>query len=206
FRANWAGAGAVWEAWRRSCDSQSPACHLFSSLGAGWMCAGRDRLLERWHLNNSGATTSTSSSIGGEFVFTEATNSGTDFCAAPGTCYKQGHFFSDWCVLPALLPVFSPARAPSFLNIRIPSHYYYGRTRRYMYTWDPINLKQRTVDSMDVPWEDKRDAVWWHGASTGGGSSPPGFDSRYQCHQFLCMASVGPSKESTTVVMFVVPP
>ncbi|KAJ6598165.1 hypothetical protein DFH09DRAFT_1243772 [Mycena vulgaris] len=206
FRADWAGAGSVWEAWRRSCDPQSPARRLFSSLGAGWVRAGRDRLLERWHLNNGGAATSTSSSVGGEFAFAETTNSGIDFCAAPGARYEQGHFFSDWRVLPALVPVFSPARAPGFLDIRIPSHYYYGGTRRYTYAWDPINLEQRAVDSMEVPWEDKRDAVWWRGASTGGGGSPPGFGSGYQRHRFLRMASVGPSEERTTAVTFAVPP
>ncbi|KAJ7687687.1 hypothetical protein B0H17DRAFT_1069507 [Mycena rosella] len=210
FSPDWAGTGSVWEAWRRTCTPQSPARRLYSSLGAGWVGAGRDRLRERWHENNGGGA-SASPGVGGELEFAEETNAGTDFCAAPGAHYEHGHFFSDWRLLPALVPVFSPARAPGFLDIRIPSHYYYGGTRRYTYAWDPINLEQRAVDAMEVPWEEKRDAVWWRGASTGGGSNPPGFGGGYQRHRFLRMASVGAVEESTalgraTAVTFAVPP
>ncbi|KAJ7489099.1 capsular associated protein [Mycena latifolia] len=210
FSPDWAGSGSVWEAWRRTCSPQSPARRLFSSLGAGWVGAGRDLLLERWYANNGGAA-ATSTSVGGGFGFVQETNAGVDFCASPGAHYEQGHFFSDWRTIPALVPVFSPARARGFLDIRIPSHYYYGGTRRYTYAWDPINLEQRAVDAMEVAWEAKRDAVWWRGASTGGGSSPPGFGSGYQRHRFLRMASVGavsdgPAQERTTAVTFAIPP
>ncbi|KAJ7487079.1 hypothetical protein FB451DRAFT_1006909, partial [Mycena latifolia] len=183
FSPDWAGSGSVWEAWRRTCSSQSPARRLFSSLGAGWLGAGRDLLLERWYANKGGAA-ATSTSVGGEFEFLQETNVGVDFCAAPGAHYEQGHFFSDWCVIPALVPVFSPARARGFLDIRIHGHYYYGGTRRrYTYAWDPINLEQRAVDAMELAWEARRDAVWWCSASTGGERSPPGFGSGYQRHR-----------------------
>ncbi|KAJ7097534.1 hypothetical protein C8R44DRAFT_366408 [Mycena epipterygia] len=215
FRPDWAGMGSVWEAWRRSCTPQSPARRLYSSLGAGWVDRGRDLLQERYSANNGGAKSEASAqtSRGEEFHFAEGTNAAMDFCSAPAAHYEQGHFFSDWRVLPALVPVFSPARARGFLDIRIPSHYYYGGTRRYTYGWDPINLEQRAVDPMEVPWENKRDAVWWRGASTGGGSSPPGFGGSYQRHRFLRMSSVGVATgtspealQRTTAVTFAVPP
>ncbi|KAF7375354.1 CAP10 domain-containing protein [Mycena sanguinolenta] len=63
-----------------------------------------------------------------------------------------------------------------------------------------------------VPWEEKRDVVWWPGASTGGGSSPPGFGRGCQRHRFLRMSSVGlvpgtaADAQRTTVVTFAVPP
>ncbi|KAJ7100818.1 hypothetical protein B0H15DRAFT_817432 [Mycena belliarum] len=208
FTPDWAGSGSVWEAWRRTCAPTSPARRLFSSLGPGWARAGRDRLLERWAAN-TGAATSTSTSVGAEFEFARATNARADFCAAPRAHYEQGHFFSDWRVIPALVPVFSPARARGFLDVRIPSHYYYGGTRRYTYGWDAVNLEQRAVDAMEIPWEAKRDAVWWRGPSTGGGGSPPGFGSGYQRHRFLRMASVGTvdgEEDRTTAVTFAVPP
>ncbi|KAJ7129041.1 hypothetical protein C8R46DRAFT_1363279 [Mycena filopes] len=230
FRADWAGAGSVWDAWRRTCAPTSPARRLYSSLGAGWAGArgGHDRLAEAYytHMAAANADEETQSVTGGsasvpgsgsEFQFVRATGADMDFCAAPAAHYEQGHFFSDWRVLPALAPVFSPARARGFRDIRIPSHYYYGGTRRrvlalYTYAWDPVNLEQRPVDPMEVPWEEKHDAVWWRGASTGGGSSPPGFGAGYQRHRFLRMSSVGiapgavNSAQRTTAVTFAVPP
>ncbi|KAJ7712685.1 capsular associated protein [Mycena metata] len=221
FTADWAGTGSVWDAWRRTCPPTSPSRRLYDSLGAGWSGTqgGRDRLAEAYHagVNAASGQTQTVLSVGGganqgEFVFARRTNAEVDFCSAPAAHHEQGHFFSDWRVLPALVPVFSPARARGFGDIRIPSHYYYGGTRRYTYGWDPVNLEQRTVDAMEVPWEGKRDAVWWRGASTGGGSSPPGFGSGYQRHRFLRMASVGlvsgtaADMRRTTPVTFAVPP
>ncbi|KAJ7028040.1 hypothetical protein C8F04DRAFT_1266432 [Mycena alexandri] len=224
FRADWAGAGSVWDAWRRTCPPTSPARRLYSSRGAGWAGArgGHDRLAETYYAHLAGDSASdqhtqtNSGSVGvpgqgGEFEFVHKTGADMDFCTAPAAHYEQGHFFSDWRVLPALAPVFSPARARGFRDIRIPSHYYYGGTRRYTYAWDPINLEQRAVDPMEVPWEKKRDAVWWRGASTGGGSSPPGFGSGYQRHRFLHMSSVGlvpgtaADAQRSTAVTFVIP-
>ncbi|KAJ7497960.1 hypothetical protein B0H11DRAFT_1856429 [Mycena galericulata] len=201
---DWAGSGSVWEAWRRTCFPEAPARRLYSSLGAGWgggrRGGPRDLLRERWEANNAQAPLqSAQTSVGGELSFVTSTHADMDFCAAPGAHYEQGHFFSDFRTLPALAPVFSPARAKGFGDIRIPSHYYYGGTRRYTYGWDWINLEQRDVDSMEVPWEAKRDAVWWRGASTGGGGSPPGFGAGYQRHRFLRMASVGLEGARTTM-------
>ncbi|KAF7335723.1 CAP10 domain-containing protein [Mycena venus] len=226
---------------------------------------------------------------GADFAFIPETGAGeVDFCARPGAHYEQGHFFSDWRVLPALVPVFSPARGtrvrrhpraeplllwwdeevrfsherveeedafsrwlarflpylllafpivpgpffspPIFPFIPSPSRslslislifssfvLFVDSTNplasydRYTYAWDPINLEQRAVDAMEVPWEKKRDVVWWRGASTGGGSSPGGFGKGYQRHRFLRMSSVGlvpgtlADAQRTTAVTFAVP-
>ncbi|KAF7313183.1 CAP10 domain-containing protein [Mycena kentingensis (nom. inval.)] len=225
--ADWAGNGSVWDSWRRTCHPSSPARRLYSSLGSGWAGAAgaRDRLAEGFYAwqerlrlrgGNSkyagAASTTSSGGLGSEFAFVRETGARSiDFCRNPGERYEQGHFFSDWRTYPLHVPIFSPGRAQGFADIRIPSHYYYGGTKRYTYAWDPINLEQRATDPMEVPWEQKRDAVWWRGASTGGGSNPPGFGSGYQRHRFLRMSSVGhvPSTgadgDRTTAVTFEVP-
>ncbi|KAJ7910287.1 glycosyltransferase family 90 protein [Mycena leptocephala] len=217
FRPDWAGLGSVWDAWRRTCPPTSPARRLYSAVGPGWagLSGGKDRLAEayrEWTLGASarsdkqtvfatgtaavgtgrakvnkskaGAAGEDKASAGhpgigsgSEFAFARDTNAGLDFCNAPGAHYEQGHFFSDWRVLGALVPVFSPARSRAL------------GTSAYTYAWDPINLEQRAVDPMEVPWEEKRDVVWWRGASTGGGSSPKGFGGGYQRHRFLRMSS-----------------
>ena len=120
---------------------------------------------------------------GTDFSFVTSTSYDLDFCQQPHAHYTQGHFFSDWRTIPALYPVFSPAKAQGFLDIRIPSHYYYGSTKRYTYGWDSVNLQLKDIDDMEVPWEQKKDKIFWRGATTGGGSSPPGFSPQYQRHR-----------------------
>ncbi|KAF8965814.1 capsular associated protein [Flammula alnicola] len=192
FKPDWGADGNVWEAWRRTCDPQSPARRLFSSLRTS------SNLQVKNHLASSEVTP------GSDFKFMKTTSSTEDYCSHPYAHYQQGHFFSDWRSIPVLYPVFSPAKAQGFMDIRIPSHYYYGSTKRYTYGWDSVNLELKAVDPMEVPWEDKIDKIFWRGATTGGGSHPPGFAPRYQRHRFLRMTS--DKSNATRVVTFADPP
>ncbi|TCD65305.1 capsule-associated protein CAP1 [Steccherinum ochraceum] len=139
-----------------------------------------------------------------EFSFPESVSGNYSFCENPWAHYNQGHFFSDWRTVSVLFPVFSPAKASGYLDIRIPSHYYYAQTRRYTYGWDPVNLELKPTDHMETAWEQKSDKIFWRGASTGGGSSPPGFSANYQRHRFVRMAS--DDSTSNRTVVFADPP
>jgi len=99
----------------------------------------------------------------------------------------EGNVWEAYCRTcdPVFFPVFSPAQAPGYSDIRIPSHYYYGQTRRYTYGYDPVNMELKEVDGIETPWDMKSDKIFWRGASTGGGSSPPGFAAQYQRHRFF---------------------
>ncbi|KAG6818280.1 hypothetical protein H0H93_006311, partial [Arthromyces matolae] len=177
--SDWRDDGTVWEAWRRTCHPRSPARRVLSSLRNTFSSPHKNYLSKtRVSLNSP------------EFTFVDTTTAQTtDFCSNPHEHNNHGHFFSDWRTIPVLYPVFSPARAKGFMDIRIPSHYYYGSTPRYTYGWDPINLELHEVDKMEVPWNEKRDKVYWRGATTGGGNHPAGFSPQYQRHRFLRMAS-----------------
>ncbi|KAF9237133.1 hypothetical protein BU15DRAFT_76241 [Melanogaster broomeanus] len=133
------------------------------------------------------------------FFFAESLDDSFDFCQNPWAHYAQGHFFSDWRTIPVLYPVFSPAKAQGFLDIRIPSHYYYRQNTRYTYGWDAENQFPKEVDDMEVPWDDKSEVIFWRGATTGGGSTPPGFSPSYQRHRFLRMAHESSSANYTIV-------
>jgi hypothetical protein len=172
FAPDWHGTGNVWEAFRRTCSPNSPARRLFSSLRNTFANHVTDYL--------AGASTT---SPGADFSFARTTDAKSNFCLKPWAHYAQGHFFSDFRTIPAVYPVFSPGKAPGFLDIRIPSHYYYGSTPRYTYGWDPVNLELKAVDGMEVPWEDKSNKIFWRGASSGGGSNPPGHSAQYQRHR-----------------------
>ncbi|KAK7678714.1 hypothetical protein QCA50_018296 [Cerrena zonata] len=189
FTPDWRGEGNVWEAFRRTCEPHSSARRLFSSFRASSTSTNRtSQLTTRNH----------------EFVFARQTHGNYSFCHNPWAHYNQGHFFSDWRTIPMLFPIFSPAKASGYQDIRIPSHYYYAQTRRYTYGWDPVNLELKPVDHMETPWEDKSDLIFWRGASTGGGSSPPGFAAQYQRHRFVRMASDESSTNRT--IVFADPP
>jgi len=120
-----------------------------------------------------------------EMEFALSAGGNYSFCENPWAHYIQGHFFSDWRTVPVMFPIFSPAKASGF-------------------GWDPVNLELKQVDHMETPWELKSDAVFWRGASTGGGSSPPGFAAQYQRHRFVRMTS----DESANIrtVVFADPP
>jgi hypothetical protein len=170
FTSDWGDTGNVWEAFRRTCSPSSPARRLFSAV--------RNSFSQRVHYffqGHEGAST--------DFRFAKTTGAKIDFCQKPWAHYNQGLFFSDWRTIPVLYPVFSPAKFPGFSDIKIPSHYYYGSTPRYTYGWDAVNLELKDVDDMEVPWENKTAKFFWRGATTGGGSHPPGFSQQYQRHR-----------------------
>jgi len=186
FAPDWRGDGSVWESFRRTCDPSSQARRLFGSVrGAsamGPVFAHRPQVYlpapEREMNNNQG-----------DFTFVKDVDYDFDFCADPWARYNQGHFFSDWRTIPVLYPVFSPASARGFSDIVIPSHYYYSSTKKYTYGWDPEKKIINDVDYSEVAWENKTDKIFWRGATTGGGNSPPGFMKTYQRHRLLEMTA-----------------
>lgn len=193
FIPDWTADENIWEAWRRTCPPDTSARRLFSSQ--------RNPFASKQTPDYISPTSPAEESTikpGLDFKFMSSTNTNVDFCLHPHMHTSQGHFFSDWRSIPALYPVFTPARSQGFMDIRIPSHYYYGSTKRYTYGWDPINLELKDTDPMEVPWEDKIDKVFWRGATTGGGSHPPGFSSQYQRHRFLRMTSLSASHSPGT--------
>ena len=176
FIPDWRGDGNVWESYRRTCAPSSQARRLFSSLRSTL----KDGQVPISRLANAGVTIEIASE---DFVFPADIDDKYDFCDHPWAHYNQGHFFSDWRTIHALYPMFSPAKGTGYADILIPSHYYFSSTKRYTYGWDPVNMKIKDVDDMETAWEDKSDDIFWRGATTGGGSSPPGFLAQYQRHR-----------------------
>ncbi|KAI0045617.1 glycosyltransferase family 90 protein [Auriscalpium vulgare] len=188
---DWRGRGSVWEAYRRTCAPDTPARRLFASNRASIT-------------NDSTNYLSTSPHLGAEFQFARDVDRRFAFCDSPSAHSQQGHFFSDWRTVPIPYPILSPAKTAGFSDIKIPSHYYYGTTRRYTYAWDEVNMELKELDSMETPWEQKSDKIFFRGATTGGGSSPPGFAQQYQRHRFVRMAT--DASNTTHTVVFADPP
>jgi hypothetical protein len=178
FIPDWRNDGNVWEAYRRTCDPSSQARRLFGSLRAQL----KEGQIPISRLADAGIVSNAPTD---EFTFSETVDDQYDFCDHPWAHYNQGHFFSDWRTIRALYPMFSPAKGVGYSDILIPSHYYFSSTKRYTYGWDPVNQIIKDVDDMETKWEDKSDDIFWRGATTGGGSSPPGFLSQYQRHRLV---------------------
>jgi len=121
FKPDWGDDGNLWKAWRRTCNPQCSARRLFSSM------RNPSTVQVRNHFVSANVTP------GANFSFVKGTSSQEDYCEMPYAHHTQGHFFSDWRSIPALYPVFSPAKARGFMDIRIPSHYYFSSTPRYTY-------------------------------------------------------------------------
>jgi len=177
FLADWAGdGGSVWKAFLRTCAPTSQARRRYHSLRSNLR---DDQAPVDWIATLGGLSRNASA----DFAFSDGVDDRFDFCANPGAHFDQGHFFSDWRTLDTLYPIFSPAKAPGFNDILIPSYYNYWPTERYTYGFDPDTFTIKDVDDMEVAWEKKSDRIFWRGATTGGGSTPSGFLSRYQRHR-----------------------
>jgi len=174
FNPDWGADGNIWEAWRRTCHPDTTSRRLYSSLRSPFVFSPKNYL--------KGGS---SPAAGDDFEFAKDTAADFDFCKHPHEHYTQGHFFTDWRSIPVLYPVFSPARAKGFMDVRIPSHYYYGSTKGYTYGWDFDKKVLTPVDKMEKPWEEKIDKIFWRGATTGGGSHPPGFSPQYHRHRLV---------------------
>ncbi|KZO99021.1 glycosyltransferase family 90 protein [Calocera viscosa TUFC12733] len=197
FIPDWRGDSSVWEAFRRTCPPTSAARRLYSATVAQ-LESGQipmNRISAQAEAKGKAPVPS------GDFSFQEDTDDHFSFCDHPEIHVQQGHFFSDWRTIPVLYPVFSPAKAPGFSDILIPSHYYYASTKRYTYGWDPVREVIKETDDGEVRWNRKKDLIFWRGATTGGGSSPPGFIAHYQRHRFIRMTSDVTSDNNRTLVV-----
>ncbi|OJA14308.1 hypothetical protein AZE42_01569 [Rhizopogon vesiculosus] len=116
---DWQGQGSVWDAYRRTCPPDSEARRLYMSF-------------RNPDAQSTKVFFGSGQPLGDDFTFVPTVEDSIDYCSKPWTHYTQGHFFSDWRTIPALLPVLSPGKATGFSDIRIPSHYYLGQSNRFL--------------------------------------------------------------------------
>ncbi|TDL21463.1 glycosyltransferase family 90 protein [Rickenella mellea] len=180
FTADWRGTGNTWEAFRRTCQPGSQARRPFSSIRSN---------IHGTHPVNYFDSTDFHSEPGDDFHFPKTLDNKFDFCRNPWAHFNHGHFFSDWRAIQGLYPLFSSGKAPGYLDIPIPSHYYHSHSAQYTYAWDGVKKVVKEVDDMEIPWQQKNNTIFWRGATTGGGSTPTGFAPTYHRYRFVRLAS-----------------
>lgn len=139
FVEDWRGEGSIWDSFRRSCPPNSPARRLFSAMRGTYQTHQSLNILQApidgKGINGGKAQIRMDASLVG---LRKGDIEEEDFCEKPYGRYLQGHFFSDYRTVHALYPIFSPAKAPGYNDIVIPSHYYYGETKRRVFSLDVI--------------------------------------------------------------------
>ena len=168
FTADWRGDSNVWQAFRLTCPPTSQARSSPTSLHVP---------------NNFSDAVGSSSGADEDFKFSPTVDNGFDFCEHPSAHYLHGNFFSDWRTINALYPVFSYGKGKGFSDILFPSHYYYWPSPTYTYGFDPATGIPKEIDDLEQPWQNKTNKIFWRGATTGGGSAPPGHIASYQRHR-----------------------
>ncbi|KAG9310121.1 glycosyltransferase family 90 protein [Chiua virens] len=164
----------AWEGFQRTCPRDSPAWK-YANSHLDPIVPDQNEFFGQLASSND------------SFAFVKTVDDNYDYCQKPREHYTQGHFFTDVQAVSVLYPIFSPARARGFFDIRIPSHYYYTGGEKYTYAWDQEHGIVKETDDLEVPWDEKGDRIFWRGATTGGGSKPPGYTPFYQRHRFLRM-------------------
>lgn len=82
-----------------------------------------------------------------------------DICNFPGSAVNTHGFFStpsSFRMTQRFVPIFSTCKMSTFSDIVFPSSYYFGHS---------IAEYNETLDS---PWAEKKDILYWHGSATGG--------------------------------------
>lgn len=131
FIEDWRGEGSIWDSFRRTCPPLSPARRHYAAMRGTYQTHQSLNILQSSSDPTlAGSTKSEITMDGSQIGLRRGLREEEDFCENPYGRYLQGHFFSDFRTVNALYPIFSPGKAPGYNDIVIPSHYYYGETKR----------------------------------------------------------------------------
>lgn len=204
FKADWKRDGSVWEAFRRSCPTDSPSRRLVESVRSAESGVGAALQVQGRVTSKLGAPTTRRQSTGQaipsarELTFNKDLDASFDICAVPSMHSLHSTFFSDQRSIEYLYPVFSPSKPAGYADILIPSHHYWTPGSEFTYEWE---LKRGlTKAPTDHEWSDKKSTIYWRGKVTRGADTPPGHASSFQKQRLVKMANeVSPSARRVLV-------
>lgn len=204
FKADWKRDGSVWEAFRRSCPTDSPSRRLVESVRSAESGVGAALQVRGRITSKVGAPKTRRQSTGQaipssrELTFNKDLDASFDICAVPSMHSLHSTFFSDQRSIEYLYPVFSPSKPGGYDDILIPSHHYWTPGSEFTYEWE---LKRGlTKAPSDREWSDKNSTVYWRGKVTRGADTPPGHASSFQKQRLVKMANeIAPSARRVLV-------
>lgn len=130
----------------------------------------------------------------GSLGFIYNTTASTDICQVPSL--HGTHAFFDrpnaFNVAHDLVPIFSESKISSFQDIVFPSMWHWYEKLYINRTEDMHLASTPTYDpSLDPPWENKRESLYWRGSTTGGWSEDGGWRRHHRQRVVQLLNSAG---------------
>ncbi|GAA5943786.1 hypothetical protein JCM3775_000955 [Rhodotorula graminis] len=205
FAAEWKRDGNVWEAYRRSCPTESAARRLVESVRSA---ETHGSLVVQGRTTNKVDAVSTRRiksqtvlPVTREMTFSHDLDADFYVCDSPSLHTLHSAFYSDQRSIEHLYPVFSPSKPSGYADILIPSHHYWQPTSEFTYELE--YRRGRTKIPTDMDWELKKDAAYWRGKVTRGADTPPGHGSSFQKQRLVKMANQDASSSSSATRVLV---
>lgn len=191
FTPEWKRDGSVWEAYRRSCPTDSAARRLIETVrsaesnGALIVQGRATSKLEAPQTRRVKSKTVLPSTR--EMTFSHALDADFNVCDYPSLHTLHSAFYSDQRSIEYLYPVFSPSKPTGFADILIPSHHYWSPSSEF--TYEAEFRRGLTKNPTDIDWALKKNTSYWRGKVTRGADTPPGHGSSFQKQRLVKMAN-----------------
>ncbi|GAA6064394.1 hypothetical protein JCM10212_004233 [Sporobolomyces blumeae] len=202
FSPEWKHDGSVWEAYRRSCPTESAARRLVESVRSA---ETNGALVVQTRSTSKSETSRRKQSTQAwpatrEMTFSADLDASFDICDAPSLHTLHSAFYSDQRSIGYLYPVFSPSKPSGFADILIPSHHYWSPSSEFTYELEM--QRGRTKTPSDLNWEIKKPTAYWRGKVTRGADTPPGHGASFQKQRLVKMANQASLDSSRVLVAF----
>ncbi|BGP40399.1 hypothetical protein JCM10449v2_004361 [Rhodotorula kratochvilovae] len=204
FAPEWKRDGNVWEAYRRSCPTDSAARRLVESVRSA---ETHNSLVVQGRTSNKADAPTTrriqSQSVlpvTREMTFSHDLDADFNVCDYPSLHTLHSAFYSDQRNIEYLYPVFSPSKPTGYADILIPSHHYWSPTSEFTYELEFRRGRSKIATDMD--WELKKDSAYWRGKVTRGADTPPGHGSSFQKQRLVKMANQEATSANRVLVAF----
>ncbi|TKA56853.1 hypothetical protein B0A53_01254 [Rhodotorula sp. CCFEE 5036] len=202
FRPEWKHDGSVWEAYRRSCPTDSAARRLVESIrsvesNSGLVVQGRASLSGEAPKSRR-VKAKTVQPVTREMTFNQDLDAVFNMCDYPSMHTLHSAFYSDQRTIEHLFPVFSPSKPAGYADILIPSHHYWSPSSEHTYELELRRGQSKTPS--DIDWSLKRDSSYWRGKVTRGADTPPGHGSSFQKQRLVKMANAADPNEQRVLV------
>ncbi|GJN90764.1 hypothetical protein Rhopal_003778-T1 [Rhodotorula paludigena] len=204
FAPEWKRDGNVWEAYRRSCPTDSAARRLIESVRSAETHGSlvvQGRASSKLEAPQTRRLKSKSVlPVTREMTFSHDLDADFNMCDYPSLHTLHSAFYSDQRNIEYLYPVFSPSKPAGYADVLIPSHHYWSPSSEFTYELE--FRRGRTKVPTDMDWELKKPSAYWRGKVTRGADTPPGHGSSFQKQRLVKMANQESTSASRVLVSF----
>ncbi|GAA6001574.1 hypothetical protein JCM10207_006732 [Rhodosporidiobolus poonsookiae] len=204
FIPEWKRDGSVWEAYRRSCPTDSAARRLVESVRSAESSGALVVQGRSSSKTDSPQTRRVKSAspipVTREMTFSHDIDADFNVCDFPSLHTLHSAFYSDQRNIEYLYPIFSPSKPAGYADILIPSNHYWNPSSEFVY--DAEFKKGRSKTTTDLDWDLKKSSAYWRGKVTRGADTPPGHGASFQKQRLVKMANAATTGANRVLVGF----